>query len=379
MHVTHLITDAGPHPYFRTLVEHTDPDRVRLSIGCVGPSGPLQDEMRGLGVDTFAMGTRRREKYPLAAARLARSLRARDVDIVHAHLPDGCLVGLTAARLARRAAVMTAHHSHELPFHGAALRWLDTICGMLSDRVIAPSRAVAVTITEQAHVRPGKVVVIHHGFDLDELDAAADGGREIRAELGLSGALVLGAIGRHYWLKGYESLVTAFATIAPLVPEARLLIVARDGDSSGVLRRAEALGVRDKVILTGARRDIPQVLASLDVFVHSALAESFGMVIIEALAAGVPVVSTPVGIAPEVVLTGRTGVLAESTDARALTAALHEMLLLRSEWATFSREARRVAQNFPAATMTSAYEQCYREVLDLPAGSPGGVSGSPKY
>src|SRR6476659_8172525 len=117
--VLHVISTAGPHPWFRTLIEDGHVDPQTLVIGCVGPGGALQEDMRELGVESFALGATSRAALPAATVRLARLLRRARPDVVQTHLVEGSLVGLAAARLARiPVAIMTAHHSHELPFHG---------------------------------------------------------------------------------------------------------------------------------------------------------------------------------------------------------------------------------------------------------------------
>jgi glycosyltransferase involved in cell wall biosynthesis len=358
--IVHVISDAGPHPYFRTLIEADPFERRRLTVGCVGPAGRLQQDMADLGVGSFALGARSRSGYPAAVVRLARLLRAQRAQVVQTHLVDGCLVGLAAARLARvPVAVMTAHHSHELPFHGSRLRWADRVCaGPLSDAVIAPSQSVADTLVREAHADAEKIAVVHHGFDLDRLAADRVSGAGVRRELGLDGALVFAAIGRLYRLKDQEALVRAFASALADVAEARLLIVG-DGDPRPVDDAAARLGIADRVIMAGARADVPEVLAAADVFVHPALAESFGMVIVEAMAMGRPVLSTPVGIAPELIETGQSGVLAGGTGADAIADGLRELLRLRPRWPELGAAARARVQQLTARRMAESYEALY--------------------
>ena len=366
--IVHVISDSGPHAYFRTLIEADRRDRRRLAVGCVGRAGALQEDMRALGVETFALGADSRAQYPLAAARLARLLRARRAQILQTHLVDGSLVGLTAARLARTpVAVFTAHHSHELPFHGRRLRWVDRACaGPLSDHVIAPSREVAQTLVDEAGARMTKIAVIHHGFDLGRLDPDRVSGDAVRAELGLEGALVFGAIGRLYALKDQPALLRAFATALDGVDEARLLVVG-DGDQAPLAALARELGIADRVIFTGPRRDVPAVLAAIDAFVHPALAESFGMVIVEAMAMGRPVLSTPVGIAPEVIATGVNGVLARATGPGALADGLRDLLALRTSWPELGAAARDRVRDFTAERMADDYERVYEDLMDFTA------------
>jgi glycosyltransferase involved in cell wall biosynthesis len=367
--VLHLITDAGPHPYFRTIVEHADHDRFELAVGCVGAAGQLQGEMRDKGIDTFALGADSRLGYPRATLSLARGLRRERVDVVQTHLIDACLVGLAAARLARTpVAIHTAHHSHELPFHGRRLVYAERLCtGLVSDRIIAPSESVATTLVEHARVPRRKIEVIPHGFDLERLDFASADREGVRQELGLDGATVLGAVGRSYWLKNHSALVRAFAALASDFPDARLVIVGH-GDWRELASLARELSVGDRVVFTGPREDVPDLLAAFDIFVHPALAESFGMVIVEAMAMARPVVSTRVGIAPDAIEPGISGVLADGFDADALEQALRGMLSQRRRWLELGVEARRRAEAFPAAAMVKAYEALYlaRRVPRMP-------------
>ncbi len=364
MSVVHVITDAGPHPYFRTLIESGGLDPSRLSVGCVGTPGALQDDMRSLGVSTFALGAQSRAAYPAASAKLARRLRRDRTEVVQTHLVDGSLVGLTAARIARSpVAVMTAHHSHELPFHGRRLVWPERLCtGPLCDHIIAPSREVLGTLTRIAHVPAEKIEVVHHGFDLDRLHVGSADAARVRHELGLEGKLVFGAIGRLYTLKNYPALLTAFASALGEVREARLVIVGA-GDSGPLTSQANDMGIGDRVLVCGPRNDIPDVLAAMDVFVHPAIAESFGMVIIEAMAMARPVLSTPVGIAPEVIVPGETGLLCSSPEPSALARGLRETLAMRSSWSAIGAEARRRIEGFTATSMANRYRELYAQWL----------------
>jgi glycosyltransferase involved in cell wall biosynthesis len=366
--VVHVITDAGPpghpHPYFRTLIEAGEIERSNVIVGCVGQAGPLQEDMRLLGVRSFALGATSRAKYPLAVMRLARLLRRLRACVVQTHLLDGSLVGLAAARLARvPVAVMTAHHSHELPFHGRRVIWPERICtGPLCDHVIAPSRQVAETLTELANVAAEKVEVVHHGFDLDRLNPIHADRDAVRRELRLEGKLVLGAIGRLYWLKNYRALIEAFARVCGDEPNSRLVIVG-DGERGPLGAHAASFGVSDRVLILPPRGDIPDVLAAFDAFVHPAIAESFGMVIIEAMALARPVMCTRVGVAPEVLEDGQTGVLAASPEPDSLAEGLRTLLSLRPRWPAIGQAARSRVKGFTARAMAERYEELYHRWL----------------
>jgi glycosyltransferase involved in cell wall biosynthesis len=208
-----------------------------------------------------------------------------------------------------------------------------------------------------------KISVVHHGFDLDRLDPVRVDSAHVRRKLGLDGNLVIGAVGRIYWIKNYPALLEAFAAVLGQTPEARLLIVG-SGDSSELALRARGLGIGDRVILPGPRADVPEVLAAMDVFVHPAVAESFGMVIIEAMAMAKPVLTTPVGIAPEVVRDGETGVLSRAANAADLAAGLRSILALRGQWPRLGEAAKREVSGFTADAMGRRYAALYDTWLD---------------
>jgi glycosyltransferase involved in cell wall biosynthesis len=216
----------------------------------------------------------------------------------------------------------------------------------------------------KVHAVPAeKVSVVHHGFELDRLDPAAVRGDRIRAELALEGRTVLTSIGRIYWMKNQEALVRAFAAVAKDASDAVLVLVGA-GDGRLLLDTARSLGIEERLRVLPRRTDVPELLAATDLFVHPALAESFAMVIIEAMALACPVVSAPVGIAPEVVEDGVTGVLSKDGDVDSLTGALRAALGMRDRWDEMGAAARRRALEFPASHMVESYERLYVQLLN---------------
>jgi glycosyltransferase involved in cell wall biosynthesis len=363
--VLHLISDAGPHPYFELIGDHTDRDRFDVRLATVSSAGALHEDAERMSLPSFALGADSRLRYPDAVVRLAKRLRRDGIDVLQTHLLDGCVVGLTAAKLARTpATIFTAHHSHEIPLHD---RWLlsavDRLCARgLSDAIISPSAQMRETLLELHGVSREKIRVIHHGFELDRLDPAGVDPSGVRSELGLDGHTVLTAVGRIYWIKNQEALVRAFAGIAGDAPSAVLLLVGA-GDEEATMKLASSLGIGRRVRMLPRRPDVPELLAATDLFVHPALAESFAMVIVEAMAMGCPVVSTPVGIAPDVVENGVTGVLADGCGPAELESALREALWMRQRWPAMGNAARERALGFPAERMVRTYESLYLELL----------------
>jgi glycosyltransferase involved in cell wall biosynthesis len=362
--VVHLINDSGSHSYFRALIEEGDLSPAATFVGSLSPTGQLQDDMRSVGAGTFSLGASRRSAYPQAIARLTRMLRRLQPSIVQTHLVDASVVGLSAARIAGAQAIFTAHHSSELPFHGRKLVWADQLCsGPLSDRIIVPSRQAAETLMRFTGTPASKIDVIHLGLDLERFNPERGSPAAVRQEFGFGDAPVFSAIGRLFPLKNYEKLVEAFALIHDRIPDAYLMIIGA-GDPQPIRRAAEAYGVAEFVVLPGSRSDIPDLLAASDVFVHPSVAETFAQVLVEAMAMALPVVSTPVGIAPEIVETGVTGVLATGPTVQELRAALDAIIALRPRWAELGAASRQRASRFTLRAMALAYEDVYRSLVE---------------
>jgi glycosyltransferase involved in cell wall biosynthesis len=359
--VVHFISSSNRTEYFRLIAQHTDHGRFAMEVGSLEGPRELQEGLRERGVPTFALGAGKRWQYPLATLRLAWRLRRDKVDVLHTHLLEASLVGLLAAKLARtKLAIFTGHHSHEVPLHQRRLLFeVDRLAARwLADVVISPSGEMRDTFVNVYGCRPDRVELIEHGIDLSRYDPDLTDGTRVRAELGLNGKLVFGAISKHFWVKNLDALVRAFSVIAAQRPDAHLVVLGI-GDSSSLAALVETLDLGRQVTILSPRGDIPEVLASFDVFVHPALAESFGLAPVEAMAMALPVVATPVGIAGDVIEDGVSGIRIAGTDVDSIVEAMTRALELRGRWPEIGAEARRRALTFTPERWVAAHERLY--------------------
>jgi glycosyltransferase involved in cell wall biosynthesis len=209
---------------------------------------------------------------------------------------------------------------------------------------------------------PRTVEVIEHGLDCARFDPASADPQALRAELGLDGKLVLGAISKHFWVKNLESLVRAFATLAAGRTDVHLIVLGI-GDSSKLAGLVKRLGLEKRVSVLAPRDDIPNVLAACDLFVHPALAESFGFAVVEAMAMRLPVVATPVGIARDVIEDGVSGFRIAGTEPDSIYKAISAALASRDRWPDLGTEARERALRFTPERWVSSHEWLYEECL----------------
>ena len=237
----------------------------------------------------------------------------------------------------------------------------------LTDRLADISTNVseeAVEAFEHQHaVRPGRMVAIHNGIDIDRFSFDDDARSNIRAELGLNSTTpLLLAVGRLWEQKDYPTLLQAFSRLSNGRDCPHLAIVG-DGPLLVALQNlADTLGVTDQVRFLGVRHDVGSLMSACDLFVLSSAWEGFGLVVAEAMACGRPVVATDCGGVREVV--GDAGFLVPPKDADALSQAMQKGLELnREECDQLGAKAReRVVSRYSFDVMAERYLSVYKGV-----------------
>ena len=318
---------------------------------------------------------RRNGNDPAMVWRLTRLLRRLRPDVVHSHSWGSLVEGLVAARLARvRFLVHGEHGTME------TRRWnlaVQRFAWSRVDRVLSVSSRLAERLSATAGFPLERVQVIRNGVDLARLQS---GDREgARRALGLTNdALVFGTVGRLVPVKDQASLLRAARVVHEAGVQATLLI-AGDGPLLGDLQGlARTLGIEDRVRFLGLRNDIEQVLAALDVFALSSTSEGLSNTLVEAMAAGLPVVATRVGGADEIVVEGETGLLVPPSSPEALGSAIASLLAHPSRRAALAQAGRaRAAAQFSVESMVAGYEGLYRALATGAATSVRGRLGGP--
>jgi glycosyltransferase involved in cell wall biosynthesis len=286
-----------------------------------------------------------------------RAVRLERPDLVHTHLVHGDVYGATAASALRLPYISTRHNDDRYllgPF-----RFVDRAVARPARRLIAISDAVR-RFLEQAGHPPEKLVTIRYG--LDTLPTAP--ARTKPGAAGIpDGAPLLLAVGRLIAQKDHATLLRAFSRVQATHSEARLAILGSGPLEKAVRALVHELGLDDAVVLPG-RQEPGDWLARADVFVHTSRWEGFGIVLLEAMLASLPIVATSVSAVPEVVVHGQTGLLAPKGDAEALALALDELLAdperARRLGAAGLDRARR---EFSVARMTDLTIGVYRQSL----------------
>jgi glycosyltransferase involved in cell wall biosynthesis len=292
---------------------------------------------------------------------LVRLLRRERPAVFHAHMssPVACKWGLAAAVLARVPAVLGTVQVGAYEPDRSSYRQLRALARRV-DRYLAVSGEIATELVERLGWPVEKVEVAYNAVDVERAAVPAPPG--LRAQLGGSETrpLVL-TPARLNAQKGHDALLEAIAE----VPDA-LFLLAGDGPERGRLEaRADELGVADRARFLGRREDVPQLLAACDVFALPSLYEGSSLAVLEAMAAGTPVVSSAIGGTEELIEDGRSGLLVPPGDAPALAAALRRLLgdpQLREDLAARGRE--RVDAGLRREQNADRVAAVYRELLE---------------
>jgi glycosyltransferase involved in cell wall biosynthesis len=291
--------------------------RVLVISLAEGPDGPLAEALRERRIPVFRVPKRGPGVDATVIVRLVASFLRERVEVAHLHNRLPLIYGVPAARLTGAVAVHTRHGPRAA---GARQEWLSRLAARGLHAYAAVSEDVRRRALESREIAPERLWVIDNGVDVDRFRPTDPAARtHARAALGIpDGAWVVGAVGRFAPEKDFPMLVRA---VAPLLGEDLRLLLVGDGAEMGRVRaEVDAQGVGGLVSLPGARSDIPACLAAMDVFVLSSRMEGTPIAVLEAMAAGLPLIASAVGGLPALVTHGENGFLFPSGDEAALRA-----------------------------------------------------------
>jgi glycosyltransferase involved in cell wall biosynthesis len=349
--------------------ERLDASRFDISVVCLQEGGPLLERYENRGIPVLTLPLRR--LHGLTAlrqgVRFARHLVRHRIDIVHSHDVYNNIFATAWARLARTPVVIASRRWwDDVP--RAALRVVNRRAYRFADCVITNSRTVADLLVRDDHVRADRVAVIANFVD-DSTFAPATVDNALRTELGVPvGSLVVGCVAGLRPVKDHETLIAAIARLRSSWPSLRLVLIG-DGPTRPALERlAQCLGVRHIVHFAGWRPNEPNLHGLFDVSVLCSLSEAFPNSIVEAMAAGRPVVATRVGGVVDAVADGETGLLVPPRQPAALAAAI-EQLLTQPERrrAMGAAAARRARAQYHARLVLPSLESLYERLLSARA------------
>jgi len=336
-------------------------DVMIVSLAALGPMGL---EARQLGIATESLEMRRGVADPRGLFRLARLVRAWRPDVLHSHMIHANLMARAVRLIAPVPALVSTIHN---VYDGGRLRMAAyKLTNGLVDQMTIVSQAAADRFIAERIIPQELLRVFPNAVDTDRFRNVPPGTREsIRRSLGIEGQFAWLAVGRFEVAKDYPNMLQAFVRVHERHPEALLLIVGRGSLQPETEALTRTLGLAGSVRFVGVRRDIPEVLSAADGYVMSSAWEGMPIVLLEAAAAGLPIVATHVGGNPEVVRDEESGFLVPPRDSEALAEAMLRLMGLSdaARRAFGDRGAEHIRTHYGVSRALERWEELYREVL----------------
>lgn len=365
--VFHLITGidvGGAENHLLDLCSGLVDHGFDVTVGYLKGDGELASDFRDAGCTVRRIGIRT-DVDPLGFLSLVRLLRSVNTDILHAHLFHSNVYGVLAAGIAGVDEVVVTKHNDEPFWQDQPIRTVHDLLLRRIDRVVTISDHVREYLLDVSAVDPETVTTVRYGLNptpFDELDPAIV--LKTRREFAADDDPLVGTVARLTEQKDLPTLLRAFARVLEAVPDARLVIVGR-GEEEDVLRSLSTeLCISNSVVFAGFRTDVPALMTAFDVFVLPSRWEGFGVVFMEAMAAGTPVVASDVSAIPEVVVDGETGFLCRPGDEEAFAEATVEVLADDGTSNRLGQAGRaRLEKEFTVDRMVDETIAVYRDLL----------------
>ncbi len=295
---------------------------------------------------------------PYFPARFARILHTVQPDLVHLHSRRGAdTVGAIVARWRGQKIVLSRRVDNP------ETAWLVGLKYRLYDHVIAISKAIQNILIQQG-VPAQKITCVPSAVEIERYARLPDP-NYFQHRLGIAPTVpIIGMVAQFIERKGHKTLISALPTVLKAYPDAQVVLFGQGPLQSDIQRLAGDVGIARHVTFAGFIDDLERLLPSITVLVHPALQEGLGVSLLQAAAAGIPIIATPVGGIPEIVQPGLNGLLVAPGDPTALATAL--MTLLADPYrARAMGEAGRpwVRERFSVAAMVQGNQQVYQQVL----------------
>jgi glycosyltransferase involved in cell wall biosynthesis len=361
--VVNALTHGGAEIQVSRLARGLKSRGWRVAVVSMIRPEALVPELQADGVEVHCLTMSPGVPNPAGILRLRRILNDLRPQVVHSHIAHANIL----SRVTRMVAgfpvlVCTAHNTHE---GGRVLMMAYRYTDWLADLTTNVSEAGVSRQIETGSARPGRVVFVPNGLNLDSFRPDPKLRQATRRELGLGDEFAWLAVGRIEEAKDYPNLVRAFSEVAGRHPQTVLMIVGRGRLEAELKAMVSATGLGARVRLLGVRSDVPALMNAADAYVMSSRWEGMPLVLQEAAAVGLPVVSTDVGGNREVVCDGVSGLLVPPDDSPALATAMQKMLVASPDQrAEMGRRGRgHIESRFGIERVLDRWEAIYQDLL----------------
>lgn len=332
------------------LVSNIDRERFNPLVVCINSIGQIGEELQKKDIAVIKLPRMLPLVSYLFPYQLVKIIRQFKADVIHVH--SGCWHKVAiAGRWCGVRKIIYTDHGRFFPDLKKVI-FLDRVASVVTERIVAVSQNLGEYMTNVVGIPKPQMSVIINGIDVERFRSSRISPRGGRCSLGI--------IARLEPVKDIPTLLQSMKLVLQRYPDVSLIVVGEGGEKEYLLEVANRLGISESVDFLGCRRDIPLVLKDIDIFVLSSLSEGTSITLLEAMAAGKPVVVTNVGGNPAIVADGINGFLVPPREPETMANALVR-LIEDSSLRTKMGEAntKKVSDSYSVLAMTEQYQRLY--------------------
>lgn len=363
MHVILTLDMAGMEHVVYNLTKNLNKAIFEAEIVVILRRGPLAAEAEKDGINVISAKRMLRFVpfiYPYELIRIIRKIKP---DIIHSH--SGCWHYTSlAARLCKVPVAIHTEHGRAFPDPKSHI-FCDRLYFGFTDKLVTVSEPLTTYMQEIVGLDYKRIIQIENGVDT-KLFYNTSGNQRTLQTLGLSrNDHIIGIVARLEPVKDHLTLLNAFAEVIKIVPNCKLLIIGNGSQKQNIEKQIQTLKLSEKVLLLGERKDIPELLSIIDIFVLSSLSEGTSLTLLEAMASGKPVVVTNVGGNGRVVIDNETGFLVPPEEPSIMAEKIITLLNNKNLINEMGMKSRnRVLEHFNLDKMVKEYEKLYLDSLN---------------
>jgi glycosyltransferase involved in cell wall biosynthesis len=298
---------------------------------------------------------------------LYKFIKGGNFNIVHTHSSKAGFIGRIAAKLAGAPIIIHTPHGHIFyeyfnPYITRIFILLERFVAKFTDRIISLTENETLDYLKFNIAPKEKFITIHSGIEIEKFSNVPVNKKEKLKKMGIIDSPVVISVARLVPIKGHQYLIDAAARVVRTVPAVKFIFAGDGPMRENLEKQARFLGIKNNILFLGERSDIPELLKCADIFAISSLNEGMGRAIVEAMAAGLPVVGTNVCGISNIVENGVTGILVNSRDIKAFADAIIKLIAEEKLREKMGENGRKVASRYGVKQMiekiASLYEKC---------------------
>lgn len=329
-----------------------------MLVVSINSEGAIAKELRKKKIKVICLNCDKLTSFSKALSKLIKIIEDFKPDLIHSHLFHANIISRIAGNKTNIPVVCSQRNLGD--WRSWWHNWLDKLTSKWCKKIICSSNAIKNSVQKKTGISKDKFIVIHNGIDIQKYIKAKKAKLNIAKKF-----LVIGCVANLRKEKGHKYLIKAAKKVVDKIPNCIFLLVGDGKLRKDLEKQIEELNLKKNILFLGSRKDIPNLMKAMDVFVLPSISEGFGIVLVEAMASGVPVVATKVGGIPEIVVENKTGYLVNPKDSSNLTNKMTELLKSSSLRKRFSSTGIKRAKNkFTIQRYVNEHEKIYKSLIE---------------